>query len=118
MRLCLFPIYPGETNMPTKKSAAKAKTPPTPPSTVLTISLHPNGTGQLVATRGDLAHLSQFTYKDMQGIVAALQNGAAKLIDVEKNPPPKTFPTSANPTPAPVAASPSEVEETTQEDET
>jgi len=57
------------------------------PSTVLVITLEPDGSGSLLARRGDLAHLSQFTYSGLTEIVTALQHGATALISVEENPP-------------------------------
>jgi hypothetical protein len=64
----------------------KAKTPPTPP-TVLVITLEADGNGSLLARRGDLAHLSQFTYRGMSEIITAIQSGAAQLADLEQHPP-------------------------------
>jgi len=57
------------------------------PSTVLVITLEPDGSGSLLARRGDLAHLSQFTYSGLTEIVTAIQHGATALISVEENPP-------------------------------
>ena len=57
------------------------------PSTVLVITLEPAGSGSLLARRGDLAHLSQFTYSGLTEIVTAIQHGATALISVEENPP-------------------------------
>ena len=57
------------------------------PSTVLVITLEPDGSGSLLARRGDLAHLSQFTYSGLTEIVTAIQHGATALITVEENPP-------------------------------
>jgi len=54
---------------------------------VLVITLEPDGSGSLLARRGDLAHLSQFTYSGLTEIVTAIQHGAAALISVEENPP-------------------------------
>ena len=72
------------------KSSRKGKQkPPAAPSTVLTITLNPDKTGILIIKRGDLAALSHFTYRDMQEILAAIQQGATQLAEVEKNPPPK-----------------------------
>ena len=62
------------------------KTSPAPP-TVLVLTLEQDGTGTLLARRGDLAHLSAFTYHSLTEIVAAIQNGANQLIAVEQNPP-------------------------------
>ncbi len=63
------------------------KASPTPPPTVLVLTLEQDGTGTLLARRGDLAHLSAFTYHSLTEIVAAIQNGANQLIAVEQNPP-------------------------------
>lgn len=64
------------------------KTKSTPaPSTVLVITLEADGTGSLLARRDDLAHLSQFTYRGMQEIIAAIQSGAVALGELEQNPP-------------------------------
>ena len=72
------------------KSSRKGKQkPPAAPSTVLTITLNPDKTGILIIKRGDLAALSHFTYRDMKEILAAIQQGATQLAEVEKNPPPK-----------------------------
>jgi len=57
------------------------------PSTVLVITLEPDGSGSLLARRGDLAHLSQFPYSGLTEIVTAIQHGATALISVEENPP-------------------------------
>lgn len=65
---------------------SKQKIPPVPP-TVLVITLNADGSGSLLARRGDLAHLSQFTYSGLTEIMAAMQNGAAALIEIEVNPP-------------------------------
>ena len=64
----------------------KAQQTPVPP-TVLVITLEADGNGSLLTRRGDLAHLSQFTYSGLTEIMAAMQNGAAALIEVEVNPP-------------------------------
>ncbi len=47
--------------------------PQKPPATVLTITLNADGTGSLVAKRGDLAAVNQFTYHDMKDIIAAIR---------------------------------------------
>ncbi len=65
----------------------KRKSQPTTPATVLVITLEPDGSGSLLARRGELAHLSQFTYSGLTEIVAAMQQGATALIEVETNPP-------------------------------
>jgi len=70
------------------KSIRKNQTrPPTPP-TILIVTLNADGSGSLVAKRGDLAAIRQFTYREMKDIIAALQQGAAQLVAVEKDPPP------------------------------
>ena len=65
---------------------SKKKTTPAPPI-VLVITLEPDRKASLLTRRGDLAHLSQFTYQGLQEIVAAIQAGAAELIELEANPP-------------------------------
>ncbi|MCC7447115.1 MAG: hypothetical protein IT324_06850 [Anaerolineae bacterium] len=70
------------------KSTRKNQTrPPTPP-TILVVTLNADGSGSLVAKRGDLAAVRQFTYRDMKDIIGSLQQGAAQLVAVEKDPPP------------------------------
>lgn len=64
----------------------KNKQTPAPP-TVLVITLEVDGSGSLLARRGELAHLSQFTYQGLAEIVAAIQSGAEALIAIEQNPP-------------------------------
>jgi hypothetical protein len=64
---------------------SKKPTPPAP--TVLTLTLNPDGSASLVSKRGELATLSTFTYSDLRDIIAAIQHGAAHLLEVEKNPP-------------------------------
>ncbi len=64
----------------------KAKSTSVPP-TVLVITLESDGQASLLTRRGDLAHLSQFTYRGLPEIVAAIQSGAVQLADLEKNPP-------------------------------
>src|SRR5579864_5919495 len=65
---------------------SKKKTTPAPPI-VLLITLQPDGNATLLTRRGELAHLSQFTYTGLQEIVAAIQSGAAELVELEANPP-------------------------------
>ena len=78
------------------KPARKGKQkPPAPPSTVLTITLNPDRTGNLIVKRGDLAAVSHFTYREMKDIFDAIRQGAAQLAEVEKNPPPKDLSTAA-----------------------
>jgi hypothetical protein len=91
------------------KSSHKNK-PTQPPATVLTITLNADGKGSLVAKRGDLAVVNQFTYRDMKDIIAAIQQGAAYLVSVEKAPPPTDLTTvsatsSGSPSTTPHAAS-------------
>jgi len=64
----------------------KTKSTPVPP-TVLVITLEADGNGSLLARRGELAHLSQFTYRGIQEIIAAIQSGAVALGELEQNPP-------------------------------
>ncbi len=90
------------------KSSHKHK-PTQPPTTVLTITLSADGKGSMVIKRGDLAVVSQFTYREMKDIIAAIQQGAAFLVAVEKNPPPKDITT----VPAPSSGSTA----TTQQDD-
>jgi hypothetical protein len=59
----------------------------TVPPTVLVITLEADGSGSILARRGELAHLSQFTYHCLDEIVAAIQHGATQLMTVEENPP-------------------------------
>src|SRR5262249_3336626 len=95
------------TTVKTKSSRkGKPKSPAFPP-TVLTITLNPDKTGTLIVNRGDLAALSHFTYKDMNEIFTAIQQGAAQLAEVEKNPPPA--PTAVVPTANPPHAEPSAI---------
>ncbi len=68
------------------KTSRKHKPTPLPP-TILTITLNQNGIGHLIARRGDLAALSQFTYHDLKDIFAAIQQGAAQLAAAEKDVP-------------------------------
>ena len=65
------------------------------PPTVLVITLEADGCGSLLTRRGDLAHLSQFTYDGLPDIVAAIQQGATELITLEQNPPNVDTPQSA-----------------------
>ena len=65
---------------------SKQKTPPVLP-TVLAITLNGDGSGSLLARRGELAHLSQFSYSGLAEIVSAIQRSASALIEVEQNPP-------------------------------
>jgi hypothetical protein len=81
------------------------KTPLTPP-TILTVTLNAAG-GSLIARRGDLATISQFTFHSMTDLFTAIQTGAATLMQVEKDPPPKDFGLS-QPAPATVPAAPDE----------
>ena len=57
------------------------------PATVLVITLQADGNATLLTRRGELAHLSQFTYLGLQEIVLAIQAGATSLIELEVNPP-------------------------------
>jgi hypothetical protein len=77
--------------MPTLAAGKKGKKKPSspPPSTVLTITLNTDGTGSLITKRGELATLSSFTYRRMEEIIVAIQQGAVHLVELEKNPPPK-----------------------------
>ena len=85
------------------------------PSTVLVITLEPDGSGSLLARRGDLAHLSQFTYSGLTEIVTAIQHGATALISVEKNPPALEIPLTVSDAKQPDADEPqSETIETTE----
>ena len=72
---------------------SKQKTPPVPP-TVLVITLNADGSGSLLARRGELAHLSQFSYSGLAEIVSAIQDSASALIEVEQHPPVITVPPS------------------------
>jgi hypothetical protein len=98
----------------------KVKTPPVPP-TVLVITLEADGSGSLLTRRGDLAHLSQFQYRGMPEIVAAMQSGAAQLANLEQHPPvleSETAPATELPvetSPEPVEADPSAEEPASQQ---
>ncbi len=78
----------------------KAKKTPLTPPTILTVTLNADGRGSLIARRGDLAAISQFTFHSMADLFTAIQTGAATLMQVEKDPPPKDFSLSQ---PAPAA---------------
>jgi hypothetical protein len=93
------------TTVNTKSSRKTKQKPPSFPPTVLTITLNPDKTGTLIVKRGDLAALSHFTYRDMNEIFTAIQQGAAQLAEVEKNPPPA--PTAVVPTASAPHAEPS-----------
>lgn len=62
------------------------KATPAPP-TVLVITLNADGTGSILTRRGDLGHLSQFTYSGLVEIVTAIQSSATELMSLEANPP-------------------------------
>ena len=82
---------------------SKQKTPPAPP-TVLVITLNADGSGSLLARRGELAHLSQFSYSGLTEIVSAIQDSASALIEVEQHPPViNTSPSPPTTTQPPVA---------------
>ncbi len=66
----------------TTNGKKKPATPP--PPIVLILTLQPDGAGTLLTKRGELASLSSFTYRDMPEIVAAIEYGAAHLIEVEQ----------------------------------
>ncbi len=85
----------------------KAKKTPLTPPTILTVTLNADGRGSLIARRGDLAAISQFTFHSMADLFTAIQTGAATLMQVEKDPPPKDFGLS-QPTLAVVSAAPDE----------
>ena len=86
------------------------------PSTVLVITLEPDGSGSLLARRGDLAHLSQFTYSGLTEIVTAIQHGATALISVEENPPTLEIPPAVPAAEQPNADEPQpEIIETTEQ---
>ncbi len=77
----------------TTNGKKKPTAPPLP--IVLILTLQDDGNGTLLTKRGELASLSSFTYRGMKEIVAAIEYGAAHLIEVEQNPPPKELPTAA-----------------------
>src|SRR5258707_8998592 len=87
------------------------------PPTVLVIMLEADGRGSLLARRGELAHLSQFTYDGLPDIVVAIQQGATELIALEQNPPsvdapqPVITPTAEPAEPIPPESTPSAEEE-------
>ncbi|MEP7287897.1 MAG: hypothetical protein ABI947_19270 [Chloroflexota bacterium] len=93
------------------KKSTKSKLPP--PSTILTITLNPDGTGTLLTKRGELACVNSFTYHDLKGILNAIQQGAARLVEVEQNPPPALFEAS----PVPATTSVTDVDTTAGDDE-
>ncbi len=66
---------------------SKKPKPSSTPPTVLLITLEADGNGSLLTRRGELAHLSQFSYSSLAEIVTAIQSGAAALAELEKNPP-------------------------------
>ncbi|GEM_PF-4490570 len=87
----------------------KATKSPQKPPTVITLTLPDEGglvrTGTILIQRGALAALRQFTYSDLAGITRALQDAAAQLMGIEKNPPPDlstapTQPPQTNSTPS------------------
>jgi hypothetical protein len=73
----------------TTKSSKKATT--ASPPTVITVTLPDEAaqirTGTILVQRGTLATLRQFTYSDLTGIMKGIQDAAAQLMEVEKNPP-------------------------------
>ena len=93
---------------------SKQKTPPVPP-TVLVITLNADGSGSLLARRGELAHLSQFSYSGLAEIVTAIQDSASALIEVEQHPPVIATPQTPSVTVPPVDASPTEIAVVTDE---
>ena len=97
---------------------SKQKTPPVPP-TVLVITLNADGSGSLLARRGELAHLSQFSYSGLAEIVTAIQDSASALIEVEQHPPVITVSPSPSTTIQPPVAEnvPSGVVATDESDE-
>jgi hypothetical protein len=96
---------------------SKQKTPPVPP-TVLVITLNADGSGSLLARRGELAHLSQFTYSGLAEIVTAIQDSASALIEVEQHPPVINVPPSATATIQPPVAENIQSEEVTTDEPT
>lgn len=69
----------------------KHVTPPAKPPTVITLTLPETPTlprtGQILAQRGTLATICQFTYSSLGEISTALQQAAASLHQLEQNPP-------------------------------
>ncbi|MHB8625529.1 MAG: hypothetical protein ACYDBJ_00660 [Aggregatilineales bacterium] len=65
---------------------SKTKASPVSP-TILVITLEADGNASLLTRRAELAHLSQFTYRGLPDIIAAIQSGAAQLIELEAQPP-------------------------------
>jgi len=57
-----------------------------PPATILHITLDNDSSGSLLIERGELAHLSTFSYEGMQDIMNAIQNSAVMLMALEKEP--------------------------------
>lgn len=69
----------------------KQTLPSNDPATILTLTLHTDGSATLLAQRGEIAVLHAFTYRAMEDIVGALQQGATRLIDLGNLPPPTEF---------------------------
>ena len=94
------------------KSTRKNQARPPAPPTILIVTLNADGSGNLVAKRGDLAAIRQFTYREMKDIIAAIQQGAAQLVAVEKDPPPADLSSAPSATSVPTVrtALPSESE--------
>jgi hypothetical protein len=83
--------------------------------------LEADGNGSLLARRGDLANLSQFSYDGLPDIVAAIQQGATELIALEQNPPRVDAPPPAAVEPAVIEATetaPQDEEETSSAEST
>lgn len=60
----------------------------TPPPTIITLTLPETGSeGTLLIQRGDLAHLSQFTYTTATDFTAVIHQAMAALAVVESDPP-------------------------------
>jgi hypothetical protein len=97
------------TTVSTRKSA-KPNAPP--PPTILTLTLNADGTGTLLTKRGDLACANKFVYRDLKEIIAAIQHGAAQLVEIEQNLPPDapSVPSSSDIQPATPIEAPSSTE--------
>ena len=60
----------------------------TPSSTIFTLTLpDPGGEGTLLIQRGELAHVRQFTYTQVNDIAEAVQAAMDALVLIESNPP-------------------------------
>ena len=68
-----------------------------PKNTTITLTLpstssgiQRRGTGTLLIQRGDLAHIQQFAYNDLEHVGAIIRQAEATLVGLEIDPPPDT----------------------------